>query len=518
MIKGENGAWNNYINDRIDIGLFFFFVGCAGISIIVWVFNWICWLNQCCCCDFLHNPINKKIAWWLSFLFLLGILACCIAAVVSINRFGFGLDGIWCSLDRIYYDFKYGQLKESEPKWGGFEEINNILKNLNNFINALPSGVPLEKENNDKYCESTGERCNLIYKKLSESYEFLKNSKDSLEENIAAIKEDFPDNPDAQYDFDKLENKFLKYFHDKGDILHRCMKILAMVYYCLFLITITFAGVSMMFYACLKRQGYLITFMHILWNIIRFFMFSFFIFGAIYGILYLILKDLIVVIHEFFTPSFINDKNNELLPKNSKILLKCINKNDFKFNFVDQISPEIRISLEDFFTNYHEMSKIIEQNKISDENKAIINNLSKEGEGNLNFGNLHEIAVKSGGLFGSFDCGFLEGYLDMVYRTLRDTSKESQYLSALSLCSSFFGAISVYFFLLVLHHYNNELFFDSGKSIFKGFDGFGGGYKKKKIEQDPAYKKRKLRAEIELTSKNEEANNYKDINKNEDEE
>ena len=53
-----------------------------------------------------------------------------------------------------------------------------------------------------------------------------------------------------------------------------------------------------------------------------------------------------------------------------------------------------------------------------------------------------------------------------------------------------------------MHHYNNELFFDSGKSIFRGFDGFGGGYKKKNKSQDPAYKKRKLRAEIELTSRN----------------
>ena len=33
--------------------------------------------------------------------------------------------------------------------------------------------------------------------------------------------------------------------------------------------------------------------------------------------------------------------------------------------------------------------------------------------------------------------------------------------------------------LTLLHHYNNEIFFDSGKSIFTGFDGFGRGYKTK---------------------------------------
>ena len=98
------------MNNRIDVGLFFFFVACAGVSIIVWIFNWICWLNQCCCCDFLHNPVNKRIAWWISFIFLLGMLACCISACVTVNRFGFALDGALCSLDRIYYDFKNGQL------------------------------------------------------------------------------------------------------------------------------------------------------------------------------------------------------------------------------------------------------------------------------------------------------------------------------------------------------------------------------------------------------------------------
>jgi hypothetical protein len=57
-----------------------------------------------------------------------------------------------------------------------------------------------------------------------------------------------------------------------------------MAYFCLFLMAVVTAGVSMMFYACLKRQGYLITLMHVLWNIIRFFIFSFFLYGTAYGI------------------------------------------------------------------------------------------------------------------------------------------------------------------------------------------------------------------------------------------
>ena len=104
------------------IGLFFVFVACAGISIIVWVFNWICWVNQCCCCDFLHNPVNKRIAWWLSFIFLLGILACCIAGFVSVNRFGFAVEGSWCAVDRIYYDIY------NKPLSKKYKDCNGIIK------------------------------------------------------------------------------------------------------------------------------------------------------------------------------------------------------------------------------------------------------------------------------------------------------------------------------------------------------------------------------------------------------
>ena len=367
--------------------MFFTFVACAGVSIIVWVFNWICWVNQCCCCDFLHNPVNKRIAWWIGFIFLLGVLACCISAFVSINRFGFAIEGTWCSIYRIYDDIIYGQLKQSEQRWVGIEK-NTVQGNNLGFINR----------------ES--------FKKLSE---FLDND---INNNLTELK--------VCYYFTKI-------------------------YFCLFLIAVTFAAVSMMFYVCLKRQGYLIIFMHVLWNTIRFFIFSFFLFGTAYGILFLIMRDSKAIVFSIFND--INDKS---------------------------IQEDVLGEAKTFF-----------QNCTSSEckNVKIVNH---EG-----------------------DCCFVNTNINLTYRVLLDASLESRKLCALSLCSSFFGAIAVYFFLLVLHHYNNELFFDSGKSIFRGFSGLGGGYKKKNIDKDPAYKKRKLRDEMELTSKNDENSNYIEVNKNE---
>ena len=263
----------------------------------------------------------------------------------------------------------------------------------------------------------------------------------------------------------------MNFFHKKEDILENSLNILAMIYFCLFLIAIVSAGVSMMFYACLKRQGYLITLMHILWNIIRFFIFSFFLFGTAYGIIYIILDDLIGV-------------------------MKIIFEDDMTDGFFKDCLSEKKI-----FSGYIDEDENIDVNIINCLNcqkidKQTICTLNKESF--------------------NLDCSFLKSDLNHLYKALNDASLESQKLSAISLCAAFFGAVAIYFYLLVMHHYNNELFFDSGKSIFTGFDGFGRGYKNKNRNNDPAYKKRKLRAEIELTSKNDEQNEYKDINKNDD--
>ena len=397
MILGNGGSGEKLdgsetYSDRI--GLFFFFTACAGMSIIVWVFNWICWVNQCCCCDFLHNPVNKRIAWWMSFSFLLGILACCISGFISGNRFGYAIEGTWCALDRIYYDIIEGPIVKSDQKW---------------------KGLPGTDEKEIKF--------------------------EGDDQTSYKIKKD---------DFNNIKTEFI----DKIDNLLYGLKVcrvFTMIYFCLFLIAATFAGISMMFYACLKRQGYLIIFMHVLWNVIRFFIFSFFLFGTAYGIFFLMLRDARGVVRIIF------ESGDKAILGDSA----------------------------DFFKKFSD-EKIIEK----------------------------KCYIQKGTEKENFDCTFVRTNLHLAYRALNDASIESRKLCAVSLSSAFFGAVAVYFFLLVLHHYNNDLFFDSGKSIFKGFTG-AGGYSKKNREKDPAYKKRKLRAEIELTSKNDENSNYNAVNKNE---
>ena len=534
------GNWEIYL-DRI--GLFFIFTACAGISLIVWIFNWICWLNQCCCCDFLHNPVNKRIAWWMSFSFLLGILACCISAFVSVNRFGFALEGAWCAVDRIYYDSLYGQLKNSEPKWEGFGNVANISTSLYHFhtyINSKERDDNKWKKWKNILLKIDGKKLGfyrdlkLYYKKLVGSEEKPDNdericltrytkiiiSLEQLSDSIIEAKQDILNDYSIyeEKQFEKIKDEFLEEFDYYARILRACLKVLAMIYYCLFLIVITAAGVSMMFYACLKRQGYLLTFMHVLWNVIRFFMFSFFLYGTAYGIGFLAIGDSIAYMMYVFNENLAEDKP-KLIAGGKKFFTDCLLGNDSNLKkYYDKRYAE---SLNDFFINYKEIKESkcdyegILQKGLTNLEKSI-DSATEIDLGKFNY--LVKIASKEGGLFGSFDCGFLKSHLNLLYTALYDASVESRILSALSLTSSFFGAVAIYFFLLVMHHYNNELFFDTGKSIFTGFDGFGGGYKKKDKDKDPAYKKRKLRAEIELTSKNDEQSGYNDVRKNEVEE
>ena len=223
------------------IGLWFFFCGCAGVSIIVWIFNWVCWINQCCCCDFLHNPVNKRIAWWMSFSFLLGVLACCISAFVTVNRFGFALEGSWCAIDRVYYDTLYGQLKDSEDRWEGIEKTKNILGNITSFCENF-------KDNNENWHDNATEIIemsktineeNTIKLELITSLFQLEVSCDSIKNNKEKL---------ANTNFKNIKDIFLNDFDYYAKTLKGCLKILSMIYYCLLLIAVTCTLVSMIFY------------------------------------------------------------------------------------------------------------------------------------------------------------------------------------------------------------------------------------------------------------------------------
>ena len=519
------------------IGPFFTFTGCAFVSIIVWIFNWICWRNNCCCCDFLHNPINKRIAWWFGFTFLLGMTACCISAFTTVNRFGFALEGTRCAVDRIYYDTIDGQLKNTKPLWEGFNNNKNLIENLEAFYtfvseDDLSKSLPYdgiitmggEDEENDKVEEEENQSNDdeekekkidpktlsfqISYTKIALSLHLLYKMEDQ-KDHLIELKSFLGEN-----DFDEIKDKFMKEFDYYAKTGKAGLIILTKIYYSIFCIVIFFAGVCMILYACLKRQGHLLIFMHIIWNLLRFFIVSFFLYGTAYGIFFLVLRDVVTYIDYVFGQENLSDKRY-LLPseRGSEFINYCLWENNT--NFINTLDYSLRTSLNDFFINYKEFMNLNpDKNSYAQSmnNKIIL--ITDEIKENITeevFNELAERAVDKGGLFGSLDCGFLKDDLNQLKRAIYDGSVESRILCAVSLCSAFFGAVSVYFFLLVMHHYNNELNLDKIINKFPGFDNFQEKNKMNyKIKESV---RKKSRIEVELDSLNNDNSSKKNYNK-----
>ena len=543
-----DGGWNNFFSSNVFIGFYFVFIGVAFISIVVWVFNWICWYHQCCCFDFLHNPTNKRFAWWLCVVFFLGVLACCISAFVTVNRFGFALQGTWCGISRMYYDSKFGQLKLNTPRWEGFTNITNILDQLNKFSESIYNKdkegslntdlnkfeVVLDKNkatlfNNVVYLTNNiqaklTDKDEALIKYIPQLLPFLKSSTRIIDD-IKQIKNLYDESKEmkipsdiyTEKNFTKIETEFLDEFEYYAKILNAFFKILAMIYYCLLSIAVACALVSLIFFTCLRRQGYLKIFMIVLWNFIRFFIVSFFCYGTAYGIAHIGFKNAIGYVMYIFDINL--NKQTKLINGGKNFYKFCLLGNDHNIkNKFDDYFKQLATPLNDFFSSYVELKNLKEVNSYSREILTNINNIYTNiictGDLKEDCDSLYERATKKGGLFASFDCGFLKSNLQQIYRAIYDAAVESNILSALSLCTAFFGAIGVYFFLLVLHHYNNELFYNSGDRIFTGMGGPKGvDEKNKKKMEDPAYKKRKLKAEIESSSSMEVGNGIKEQNK-----
>ena len=558
MLKGVGE--DNYSSYMEHIGYYFFFVACAGISIIVWVFNWICWKKQYCCFDSLHSTIKKRIVWWFSFTFLLGMLAFCIAGFITTRRFGFALLGSWCSFDRFYYDSLNGQIKPTYPKWEGLSKLSNLLTKFRNFIIDIqgfnlgyfqvlstffpPDTYPSISIDHTVYPNqliykdgTTGSDgvCNCkVVPPMIDSYIKMLNAYNTLDQN----KETFLANLDrnitffinAALDFPNFKKNFLEnYYYYYAGVLRSCGRELTMAYFALLLITIFFTGTSMIVLVCLRRQNFLLKIMQVFWNIIRFFIFSFFVYGAAYGICYLVVRDSIGFIMFVFGDTNLGNSSPKLIPTNEgKEYLKfCLlyTQSDYKA----QLDKKLQQSIEEFFDNYSKLKKSFQdsdvygklycdyettskcKNHMDDIKSKIIEKMEEFPFPSRK--DLHEIFERKGGLFGSFNCSFLKSDLNMVYNSLYDLSIEARVLCAFSCCIGFFGAVFVYFYLLVMHHYDNELFFDRRKSSFIGFEGFGSSKKKNRLD-DPAAKKRKLNSELEIYSINEDYHAIKDDSRN----
>ncbi len=377
MTKEGDGSKSSYI---AHIGGFFTFVALAGLSLIGWGLNHHCWSKKSCCFKEYHNPVNIRVFWWISFMGLCGVFACCISGFVTSHNFSNKVESTKCIYERIYYDSIFGEInkenkdnKKIDTPWVGLNErqmiIDNfgdfLIKNKNNynfsfnldqtqwiqgkdwianetkfelgslldpdiyytkdFKNQLTKDIfekcqsqysaSLMDINGELICDSSLNDSNsYVYGYIKEINRIAKYFFDEVKQIENFINKDGGDGKKKKEiiksyerqlnianntlknisdDLDNYKNGFLEDAYHYINIYNICGYILVTIFYSILLAIVVCSCFLLWAYSYFKEQRLIYTFMHVAWNILKFFSFLFFMFGAAFGASYLVSRDLI---------------------------------------------------------------------------------------------------------------------------------------------------------------------------------------------------------------------------------
>ena len=307
-------------------------------------------------------------------------------------------------------------------------------------------------------------------------------------------------------DLDNYKDIFLDEVHYYTNIAKIFGYIIVIIYYSIVIVIVAFSCFLLWAYSYFKEQRIIYTLMHIAWNILKFFSFSFFMFGAAFGALYLCSRDLIGYNQYLFTTNLEDTANTALLPnKAAKAFLGyCMNNSLDNNNYINKLDTIlIQNYVKDFYNNLNQEKYYVEEydfSKINQTYSGILFTLLSEGDqvDTTDGTNLIEInfidATNSlnnsiNKLYQKFinptrrrrryldekknlvaeinslvnttnilNCGYLKNELQILYDSLYELSIESRISCALCCCIGFFIEVSVTFYLLVIYHYNNNQF------------------------------------------------------------
>ena len=532
-------------------------MGCAGLSLIIWIINCQCWSKKSCCLKEYHNPQNIRTFWWLCFIFFCGILACCISGILVSVNFGKKVGSAKCIYERIYYDSKFGELKNG-TKWEGLENSNTIIEGLKTFVYndhslnindddweqasfncadksvKYPKGFNTEIKKIEDICENkqspiynSEDSKQLIYDpscdKESLYTEYIKNATricKYFSEQIRDLKNYYNNEKDKDFesfrekqikmvedtlkkisdDLDNYQGKFL----DETNYFIKISKvfgyIVVLIYYSIVIAIILFSCFCLWAYTYFKEQRIIYTLMHIAWNILKFFSFSFFLFGAAFGALYLCARDLIGYNQYIFTTNLEENIDTKFLPTGeAKNFLGFCMKNLSNNNYINNLNIPI---FSEFFNNLQSEKDIVENYNFSllkqsyncylypsnrrlenedttDGFQTFVINFTKAGDIlNKSINDLYKKLSKKERLrilqgdksdmivelnklmdkIETLNCGFLKNELQILFDCLYELSIESRISCALCCCIGFFIEVAINFYLLVIYHYNNQQF------------------------------------------------------------
>ena len=592
MTKEKDRSKSAYI---AHIGGFFTFVALAGLSLIGWGLNHHCWSKKSCCFKEYHNPVNIRVFWWISFMGLCGVFACCISGFVTSHNFSIKVESTKCIYERIYYDSIFGEInkenkdnKKIDTPWVGLNERQRIIDNFGDFLiknknnyyfsfkldpkqwiqgkdwigkekefglgSLLDPDIYYTKDFKNRLTEDIFEKCKSQYSaslmdingelicdsSLNDSNSYVygyikeinriakyffdevkqienfinKNEKDEIKKkeiiksyerqlNIAnnTLK-------NISDDLDNYKNGFLEDAYHYINIYNICGYILVTIFYSILLAIVVCSCFLLWAYSYFKEQRLIYTFMHVAWNILKFFSFLFFMFGAAFGASYLVSRDLIGYNQFLFSNLNLaeNDKTYLLPDGASKEFFRyCLNE-DNNSNYIYSFEIPSIVLLKNLYFNMKEGIKIngsypfedlkvkkdgyfiINQNlrniqdepsdtepdetilvdftDVGNEVKKMINKICKalyETSESLRLLQSTNIIVEIktlGQTIDKLNCNYLKNEIQILFDSLYELSIGSRISCALCCCIGFFLELSIAFYLLVLFHYNNTEFKD----------------------------------------------------------
>ena len=598
MTKEKDRSKSAYI---AHIGGFFTFVALAGLSLIGWGLNHHCWSKKSCCFKEYHNPVNIRVFWWISFMGLCGVFACCISGFVTSHNFSIKVESTKCIYERIYYDSIFGEInkenkdnKKIDTPWVGLNERQRIIDNFGDFLiknknnyyfsfnldnldktqwiqgkdwigeeeeetefelgSLLDPDIYYTIDFKNRLTEDIFEKCKSQYSAsimdingelICDSYlkdpnsyvygyikeinriakyffdevkqieNFInKNEKDgnkkkeiikSYERQLNIANNTLKNISD---DLDNYKNGFLNDAKHYIDIYNICGYILVTIFYSILLAIVVCSCFLLWAYSYFKEQRLIYTFMHVAWNILKFFSFLFFMFGAAFGASYLVSRDLIGYNQFLFSNLNLaeNDKTYLLPDGASKEFFRyCLNE-DNNSNYIYSFEIPSIVLLKNLYFNMKEGIKIngsypfedlkvkkdgyyiINQNlrniqdepsdtepdetilvdftDVGNEVKKMINKICKalyetsESLRLLQSTNIIDEIKTLGQTIDKLNCNYLKNEIQILFDSLYELSIASRISCALCCCIGFFLELSISFYLLVLYHYNNTEFKD----------------------------------------------------------
>ena len=354
---------------------------------------------------------------------------------------------------------------------------------------------------------------------MNKIYEQFENIKDSIivlrdYNNYAneQINDSVTNFEEISKDLKNYKDGYLKKAEYYVKVGKGCGYILVMIYFSLLSIISICGCFLLLAYTYLSNQENIEKLMHVIWNSIRFFSFSFLMYSAAFGILSKGLRDLIAYNMFLFGNNLKESNNTYVLPKEKakNFLDFCLNEE--KTEYKGEIDDIISNVLDEFFLSFEEIDILLQKekslNNIYKENyeltkrrlrnieisassdfsdssdsdsisdisipitldfsKSIYNNhINMINQVNKTFDELKKISKISDSdelkkisisNSNSYNCGFLKSDVNLLYNSLYDLSVQSRILFILSCCIGFFGEVLIYFFLLSMYHYNNTEF------------------------------------------------------------